>query len=91
MGFLTRQPDSNDPPRDRKGRWLDTNDVVDDFFLLVSGRAQPCRDCHKATSNRYLYAGKCPDCRPGEPPIAVPVSYEHRSYGASGDSDSDAD
>lgn len=91
MGFMSRKPDSNDPPRDREGRWLDTDEFADEFFLLVSERAHRCRDCHEATSDRYLRDGKCPDCRPDEPPIAGPVPLRRRNYGASGDSDHDAE
>ncbi len=66
MGYLSRKPNSNDPPRSREGLslWLGDNDVLDETALLLSGSAKRCSDCGRATDIRYLDASNlCPDCR----------------------------
>lgn len=66
MGYLSRQPTSNDPlPRtDGKSRWLEDNPCVDEFCLLLNGLAKRCKSCKLAVRTKYLDDnGLCPDCR----------------------------
>jgi hypothetical protein len=92
MGYMSRKPNSNDPPSpERAGRWLDTSDVMDEFALMISGNAKRCRGCKRATSLKYLVDGQCPDCRQG-PTINPDHMREKRaSYGASSDGVGDAE
>ncbi len=66
MGCLSRQPTSNDPPRSREGKssWLGDNELLDEVALLLSGSAERCAGCRRATHIRYLNSNqRCPDCR----------------------------
>jgi len=66
MGYLSRRPTNNDPPRETQGKspWLKETELADEFFLLVSGLAERCSSCQRTTRVNYLNkAGLCPDCR----------------------------
>lgn len=63
VGYGIRQPTSNDLPSMVGNRWLDTDEWEDERALLITGRAARCRKCERATSNRHLEDGYCPDCR----------------------------
>lgn len=64
MGYLSGKPNSNDSPYPGN-RWLDTNDLSDEIFLLLSERAKRCAACRRAISVRHLKDKLCPDCRSG--------------------------
>ncbi len=65
MGFCSRTPTSNDLPDPKpKSPWLEPNDVEDELFLLISGKAQRCIACQRATRLKHLDQDfHCPDCR----------------------------
>ena len=66
MGYLSRQPTSNDPPQPKKGKspWLEANELADEFFLLLNGLAKRCVKCKRATRIHHLDSSQyCPDCR----------------------------
>lgn len=66
MGYMSRQPTSNDPPRSRedKSPWLDGNELLDEVALLLNGSAKRCVECKQAVHVRYLDSNQhCPDCR----------------------------
>ncbi len=66
MGYLSRKPTSNDPPRPREGKspWLGDNDVMDEVALLLAGEARRCAKCGRATRVKHLNADQfCPDCQ----------------------------
>ncbi len=65
MGYLSRQPTSNDlPSRESKSPWLGDNEFLDEVALLLSGSAKRCVECQRATRVCYLDPNqRCPDCR----------------------------
>jgi hypothetical protein len=66
MGYLSRQPNSNEPPRRTEGKsqWLEETDISDEFALLLSGDAKRCVVCRLAVRKKHLDAkGQCPDCQ----------------------------
>jgi hypothetical protein len=66
MGYLSRQPTSNDPPPSNEGKspWLEENELVDEVCLLLNGLAKRCVVCKRATRIRHLDSKqRCPDCR----------------------------
>ncbi|HQK63554.1 MAG TPA: hypothetical protein PLF16_00200 [Candidatus Staskawiczbacteria bacterium] len=65
MGYLSRQPTSNDPPKpEGKSPWLEETELLDEFALLLNGMAKRCQKCKRATRVRHLDADQhCPDCR----------------------------
>lgn len=66
MGYLTRQPTSNDPPRLRESKspWLGDNELADETVLLLNGIAKRCVVCKRATHTRHLGSNQhCPDCQ----------------------------
>jgi len=66
MGYLSRQPTSNDPPRSREGKspWLGENDYLDKTALILAGLVEKCVKCERATHVRHLDSNQhCPDCR----------------------------
>lgn len=74
MGYLSRFPTSNDPPRPSSdNRWIEETDAMDEVALLLNGLAKRCRQCNQAARLKYLDKEhrRCPDCRPGEPAIVV--------------------
>lgn len=63
MGWFSRLPTSNDPPREHS-KWGSQSDVMDDIACLLSGTAKRCRECKKPTMLKHLNdQGHCPDCR----------------------------
>jgi hypothetical protein len=68
MGFLSRQPGSDEIPRSTAGKspWLCETELVDEFVLRLQGKVKRCGgDCHRPTHIQYLDdSGRCPDCRP---------------------------
>lgn len=69
MGFCSRTPTSNDlPDPPPKSPWLEVNELTDEVFLLLSGSAHRCITCQRATTNKHLEGGICPDCRPSPAP-----------------------
>lgn len=68
MGFCSRLPNSNDPPRPAKSRWgAQPGELMDDVALLLSGLATRCAKCRRVTKNGHLVQSGdqklCPDCR----------------------------
>jgi hypothetical protein len=63
MGYLSRLPNSNDPPPERSSRWLSTSDFMDETALLLAGKARRCVLCRRATDVKHLDGNRlCPDC-----------------------------
>lgn len=67
MGFLTRKPDSNDPPKDfSENPWGPKSDVLDDVAVLLNSMGKRCCRCRRVVMNEHLKEkdGKhyCPDC-----------------------------
>lgn len=66
MGWMSRLPDSNDPPRSREGEspYLEATELADETTLLINGKARRCKKCRRGTRLHYLDTdGHCPDCR----------------------------
>lgn len=66
MGYLSRQPTSNDIPCPKEGKspWLEENEYVDEVCLLLNGLAKRCAVCKRATRVRHLDSEQhCPACR----------------------------
>lgn len=66
MGYLSRQPTSNEPPKPNAGTspWLEANELADEFSLLLNGLAKRCAKCQRATRIKHLDNDHCcPDCR----------------------------
>jgi hypothetical protein len=64
VGYLTRTPTSNDPPRARGNNpWLEETEMMDEIALLLGGYARRCVTCQRSARLKYLKDGKCPDCR----------------------------
>ena len=67
MGYLSRQPNSNELPRplvDKKSPWLGDNELLDEVVLILNGLAKRCMKCRRATRVRHLDSDQhCPDCR----------------------------
>jgi hypothetical protein len=61
MGYLSRLPDSNDPPRET---WdYGPQEPLDDFAALLNGLAKRCSGCKRVAMNRHLIDGQCPVCK----------------------------
>lgn len=69
MGYASRLPNSNDPPRDRipGNPWIQETEFMDSFALLLNGNARRCQACRRPARVQYLTEGFCPDCREGGP------------------------
>jgi hypothetical protein len=52
---------------------------MDDVANLLNGFAKRCSGCRRATMNKWLEAGKCPECRG-----AANRTQGHRDYGSNG-------
>lgn len=68
MGYMSRQPTSNDrplpQPSNDKNPWLEENDLLDEVALLLNGSAKKCVECKRTTRVHHLDTNKrCPDCR----------------------------
>lgn len=62
MGYLSRQPTSNDPPR--KSPRYGPQEPDDDFSALLNEKAARCRGiCKRVILKQHLVNGECPDCR----------------------------
>lgn len=68
MGFLSRQPTSNDIPKGEVNPWGSQNDYYDDFAVLVNGDGKRCCVCKRVVLNRWLKIkdnkNYCPDHEP---------------------------
>lgn len=60
MGFLSRQPNSNEAPA-RQNPW-EANGIEDDFYLLVSESGVRCSCCQRVVRKHFMENGLCPDC-----------------------------
>lgn len=66
MGYMSRQPTSNNLPQLREGKspWLGDNELVDEIALLLNDLAKRCKKCKRVTHVRYLDSNQhCPDCK----------------------------
>lgn len=65
MGYLTRTPTSNDPPRARSNNpWLEETEMMDEVALILGGYAKRCATCKRPARLKYLDEDRnCPDCR----------------------------
>ena len=66
MGYLSRLPTSNDPPRSTSGEdpWLGDNELMDRYALVLNGLAKKCVKCGRMTHiNNLDIECFCPDCR----------------------------
>jgi len=65
MGYGSRLPTSNEPPRPikEKRKWLGDNEYLDEFALVLNGLTKRCTKCGGKTHVDYLKDGLCPDCR----------------------------
>lgn len=65
MGYLSRQPTSNDPPQPTENPW-GGDELMDDAALLLNDMARRCVACKRVTRSTFLQekAGQpyCPDC-----------------------------
>ncbi len=69
MGFLSRLPNSNDPPKNSSNPWGSKNpEIIDDTAILLNEMGKRCSnsDCKRVVLNAYLkMKGEkyyCPDC-----------------------------
>lgn len=70
MGYLSRQPTSNDSPRPKTGKspWLGEGEMMDETAMLLNELAKRCVVCNRATHVNYLdESQRCPDCKGEEP------------------------
>jgi len=67
MGYLSRQPTSNDMPKSTSGKspWLGETEDVDEFVLRLQGKIKKCTGpCGRQTHIKHLDKDDhCPDCR----------------------------
>lgn len=61
MGYMSRLPNSNDPPRKADP---DQYSPEDPLGALVMQEAKRCEQCGVITLNFFLRDGRCPNCRP---------------------------
>ena len=68
MGFMTRTPDSNDPPFQEKNPWGSQNDLLDDTAVLLNNLGRRCCICKRVVLKAHLTCetGRyyCPDDAP---------------------------
>ncbi|MEK7664845.1 MAG: hypothetical protein AAB361_01745 [Patescibacteria group bacterium] len=66
MGFTSRKPDSNDPPKKPSNPWGNQNPELDDVAILLNNLGKRCCVCKRVALNRYIkpiYENPyCPDC-----------------------------
>jgi len=64
MGYLSRQPTSNDPPQSTDNPW-GGDELMDDIALLLNGMASRCATCNRVIRNKFLQEKEdklyCPD------------------------------
>ena len=91
MGMYSRLPTPNEPQRETT-KWGSNDPDYDDFAALLGGDAKRCAVCGRVVMQRYqrLKDGKivCPD---HGTEIPAPDRRDSYNYGASSDSDFDAD
>ena len=60
VGYLTRQPTSNDPiwAKKEQGSWLTTSPVMDEFAAILNGMAKRCKKGIPINTNTALGHGK---------------------------------
>jgi hypothetical protein len=61
MGYLSRQPNSNESPG--KTWEYGPQPPGDDFAALLNSKAARCANCRRVTMNCYLVERLCPVCR----------------------------
>lgn len=68
MGFGSRKPNSNDPPKEQTNPWGSQNECYDDTAVLLNGDGKRCCVCRRVVLNSHLKVkdGKryCPDHAP---------------------------
>ena len=68
MGFLSRQPNSNDPDTSTDNPWGSQNPCVDDIAVLLNEAGKRCYVCKRVVLNRHLKTkddkNYCPDHAP---------------------------
>lgn len=68
MGFLTRQPTSNETPSAKLNPWGPVDGIQDDISVLLGGGGKRCCVCKRVVLNEWLKVkdGKnyCPDHDP---------------------------
>lgn len=64
MGYMSRLPNSNEPPRKQDNPWIEEDDFFDAVALVLNGFAKRCQICKRPIRLKYLDEnGHCPDCR----------------------------
>jgi len=66
MGYLSRKPTSNDPPRNgAENPWGPQDDIRDDISVLLAGEGRRCAACSRVILNEFLRSRGdklyCPD------------------------------
>jgi len=69
MGFGSRKPNSNDPPKDLSDNpWMSKDDCLDRVTVLLNGLGSRCSICKRVIMNRHLTCKDgiyyCPDHKP---------------------------
>jgi len=68
MGWGSRLPNSNDPPRSRSNPWGSKSEVFDDTAVLLSEAGARCCACQRVVLNQHLWLKDglryCPDHAP---------------------------
>ena len=62
MGFASRLPNSNDPPREPANPWTGEDEIMDLFALKLAGKIVTCPGCLRPIHKQFLSDGVCPDC-----------------------------
>ena len=95
MGFLTRQPGSNEIPSSQANPWGSQDDCYDDVAVLLNGGGKRCCVCQRVVLNSHILQkdgrNYCPDHASAGASKLPPIHPEKRFWGASSDSDFDAD
>lgn len=92
MGYLSRQPDSNEILREQNP-WGSQNPDFDDFAVLTNSEGKRCCVCNRVVLNRHLLqnGGKnyCPDHAPAgaTKPTVLPEAHFYSASGEDGEAD----
>ena len=89
-GVAGPQSPKGDMPRTPSGKskWLEEDEMCDEIFLLLSGRAARCRKCGNAVRKKYLNESDlCPDCSGEIPKIRIEDQPSFGGCGYGEDSD----
>jgi len=66
MGYLSRQPTSNDPPKFQDNPWGAQDGIRDDIAVLLGEDGKCCATCKRVILNEHLKQkddkNYCPDC-----------------------------